>query len=107
MRLVPRRRRAGLLGLALVFAGCATYTPEPITDETVNHALQPPDPTVLRARATDLGVAVPDPVSLDWREGLTPDGAATLAVLLNPTLKAERDRRGLARAQVLEAGILL
>jgi len=109
VRLVPRLRdprRACLLGVAVAFAGCATYTPEPITDEKVSDVLQPPDITVLRARATDLGVAVAAPLSLDWREGLTPDSAATLAVLLNPTLRAERDRRGLARAQVLQAGIL-
>jgi outer membrane protein TolC len=40
------------------------------------------------------------------RGGLTPDQAAVIAVVANPSLRAARDQRGLAAAQLLQAGIL-
>jgi hypothetical protein len=43
---------------------------------------------------------------LNLRRGLGPDQAAVLAVILNPKLRADRDRRGLAVAQLIQAGIL-
>jgi outer membrane protein TolC len=43
---------------------------------------------------------------LNLRRGLGPDQAAILAVILNPKLRADRDRRGLAVAQLIQAGIL-
>jgi outer membrane protein TolC len=46
------------------------------------------------------------PVPLNLRRGLGPDQAAVLAVILNPKLRADRDRRGLAVAQLIQAGIL-
>jgi outer membrane protein TolC len=39
-------------------------------------------------------------------EALSPDGAAVLAVLLNPFLRAIRDQRALSEAQLLDAGLL-
>jgi hypothetical protein len=45
-------------------------------------------------------------VPLNLRRGLGPDQAAILAVILNPKLRADRDRRGLAVAQLIQAGIL-
>jgi outer membrane protein TolC len=46
------------------------------------------------------------PLAYDDRDGLSPDEAAILAVIVNPTLRAVRDQRGLAAAQLLQAGIL-
>jgi len=46
------------------------------------------------------------PVVFDDRDGLSPDEAAILAVIVNPALRAVRDRRGIASAQLLQAGIL-
>lgn len=39
-------------------------------------------------------------------DGLSPEQAAVFAVLANPSLRAVRDARGLAGAQVIQAGIL-
>ncbi|NOZ70503.1 MAG: TolC family protein [Chloroflexi bacterium] len=46
------------------------------------------------------------PVPFDDRDGLSPEEAAILAVIVNPALRAVRDRRGIASAQLLQAGIL-
>src|SRR5262249_20595205 len=45
-------------------------------------------------------------LSVDLRRGIGPDDAATIALYSNPALRAIRDRRGLAAAQVIQAGIL-
>jgi hypothetical protein len=45
-------------------------------------------------------------VPLSLRSGIGPDQAAILAVILSPKLRADRDRRGLAAAQLIQAGIL-
>jgi outer membrane protein TolC len=46
------------------------------------------------------------PLSLDPRGGIGPDEAATIALYSNPALRAVRDRRGLAVAQLIQARIL-
>src|ERR1700737_249120 len=43
---------------------------------------------------------------VDLRRGIGPDEAATIALYSNPALRAIRDRRSLAIAQVVQAGIL-
>jgi outer membrane protein TolC len=43
---------------------------------------------------------------VDVRHGIGPDDAAAIALYSNPALRAIRDRRGLAGAQVIQAGIL-
>ena len=45
-------------------------------------------------------------MKLDFDDGLSPDEAAVVAVLLNPALRAARAERGLAAAQLLRAGLL-
>jgi len=45
-------------------------------------------------------------LSLDPGRGVGPDEAAAIALYSNPALRAIRDRRGLAAAQVIQAGIL-
>ncbi len=45
-------------------------------------------------------------LSLDPRTGIGPDEAATIALYSNPALRSIRDRRRLAVAQVIQAGIL-
>jgi len=42
----------------------------------------------------------------DERDGLSPDEAAILAVIANPSLRAIRDQRAIAEGQVLQAGLL-
>src|SRR5260221_3822263 len=46
------------------------------------------------------------PIALSSKRGIGPDQAAVLSVLLSPKLVAERDRRGLAQGQLVQAGIL-
>jgi cobalt-zinc-cadmium efflux system outer membrane protein len=48
----------------------------------------------------------PVPLLLDPRTGIGPDEAATIALYSNPALRAIRDRRGLAVAQLIQARIL-
>jgi outer membrane protein TolC len=43
---------------------------------------------------------------VDFRHGIGPDEAASIALYSNPALRAIRDRRGLAAAQLTQAGIL-
>jgi outer membrane protein TolC len=45
-------------------------------------------------------------MTLNLRDGIGSDEAAELAVLLSPALRASRDRRGLATAQLIQAGVL-
>jgi len=45
-------------------------------------------------------------LSLDIGHGIGPDEAATIALYSNPALRAIRDHRGLAAAQLIQAGIL-
>jgi hypothetical protein len=93
--------------LVLVSAsGCATYHPMPITSEAVDAKLQPPDMAELRILASMINHPILPPVEIKPNEGLTPNGAAVLAVLLNPSLRAIRDQRAVSSAQVLDAGLL-
>ncbi len=46
------------------------------------------------------------PQIVDLRGGIGPDEAAAIALYSNPALRAIRDRRGLAAAQLVQAGIL-
>jgi len=60
----------------------------------------------VRLRAGGFKHPLLKPVPFDDRDGLSPEEAAILAVIANPTLRAVRDRRGIASAQLLLAGIL-
>jgi outer membrane protein, heavy metal efflux system len=114
LRIVVRGRRISwhawqglllLVGLALT-GGCATYQPMPLTLQAVDRALAIPDVSMLSATTGTLRNPLLRPVPIDLQRGLTPDAAAVLAVLVNPSLRVERDRRALASAQLLQAGLL-
>ncbi|HUY84272.1 MAG TPA: TolC family protein [Steroidobacteraceae bacterium] len=75
-----------LAGWTSLLAGCAIYHSKPL----------PVRPDLARAV----------PASLDPSRGLTEINVITLAVAGNPRLEAERLRAGVARAQLLEAGLL-
>jgi cobalt-zinc-cadmium efflux system outer membrane protein len=94
-----------LLLLHLV-TSCATYRPVPLTDETVAARLEPPRIQAVTVEAQSLEHPLLQPVEIDLRDGLSPDEAAVLAVLVHPRLRAIRDQRGIATAQLLQAGIL-
>ena len=123
MELPPERRRVlrktsweqaamlmrGVLIVAIVpflSAGCTTYHKRPLTGPAVAEKLTPPDMTVLSVEAGRIKHPILKPVELDTKRGLTPDEAAVLAVLINPGLRAARDREGVASAQLYQVGIL-
>lgn len=95
--------RLWLLSVVGIVAGCQTYHARPLD---AARALTPPATAMLRVQAQQLKHPILKPVALDFDNGLTPDAAAVLAVLLNPGLRAARDERQLADAQLLQAGLL-
>ncbi len=92
--------------LTCVFSGCVAYHPKPLSQDAASRALRPPDLAAVRVEAQSLKHPLLPPISFDERDGLSPDEAAVLAVLANPSLRAVRDRRGMASAQLLQAGLL-
>jgi outer membrane protein TolC len=86
--------------------GCVAYHAKPLSPKSIEEQLAPPAADVLRVRSGALRHPSLPPIAVDVTDGLTPDEAAVLAVLLNPGLRAERDRLALAEAQVVEAKIL-
>jgi outer membrane protein TolC len=101
-------QRTWLVSLTILAAlgGCAVYHPQALDERSVAEMLKAPDQYRLRVQARELKHPLLKPVELDLNSGLTPEGAAVLAVLANQTLKAARDKRGIAAAQLLQAGIL-
>jgi outer membrane protein TolC len=85
---------------------CAEYEPKPLSSATTEQMLREPDAQTIRVQASQLRHPVLQPMDLDLSKGLTPDQAGVLAVILNPDLRAERDRRAVAQAQLLQAGLL-
>jgi outer membrane protein TolC len=62
--------------------------------------------TVLRIPASRFSSSSLGQLSIDLRNGIGPDDAAAIALYSNPALRSIRDRRGLASAQLVQAGIL-
>ncbi len=92
IRLVP------VLGLCLV--GCTRYQAQPLEARRILDDL----------RAVSLGTAAPEagePLAsvFDPSDGLHEDEAVSLALLLNPDLRAGRAGKGVAEAQLLAAGL--
>ena len=92
--------------LPIVFGGCATYHKLPLTQNIVSENLKPPSLEAIRIKARSIHHPILKPIAFNIRDGLSSDEAAILAVIANPTLRAIRDQRGLAAAQLLQAGIL-
>lgn len=92
--------------ILLTLSSCAVYRPKPLTDDAVTRELRPKSLNELRILATQISHPTLQQVRLEPSGGITPTQAAIIAVLANPRLRAERNRRGLAQAQLLQAGIL-
>ena len=101
----PRFKPLFLL-LLLGAEACATYHPLPLDKKAEAQALAPPDMGRVTLEAAQIHHPLLKPVHLDLAKGLTPDELAVVAVLTNPQLRAVRDQRGLAHAQVIQAGLL-
>ena len=92
--------------LLLALAGCSTYHPLPLDKAAEDRALAPLDLQAVTVKAQSIRHPLLNPVHLDPARGFTPEEMAVVAVLTNPQLRAVRDQRALAGAQVLQAGLL-
>ena len=98
-------RGTAILG-ALLLAGCASYTPQPLELESSSSALAPPVAHVLEQSASKVERPWLAPVDVDLAAPLSLDAIAALAVVNNPDLVALRARAGVSGAQVFAAGLL-
>ncbi|MBI1189609.1 MAG: hypothetical protein GC200_02870 [Tepidisphaera sp.] len=94
------------LSAALLLAGCETYAPRPATEESLARDVAPPEAAQLAREAANLKHPLLGPVEIGADGSMTPQGAAVVAVIQNPSLRAARAQRGVAAAQLLQAGIL-
>lgn len=94
------------VAVSILAGGCKPYIPVPLTSEAVDRALIVPSDDALHIRAAALHHPLLPPIELNLADGLSPDEAAVLAVLINPALRAERARLGVAAAQLIAARIL-
>ena len=104
--MVRLRTLSSILLPPLLACGCTEYKPAPLTPATVERSLAVPSADALRVEARQLRHPILKPLDVDLRQGLTPEGAAVVAVLVNPSLRAERDARAASAAQLFTAGIL-
>ena len=91
---------------ALALGGCATYHPQPLDAAAVAAALPAPKLETVRIAASELDHPLIPPVVIDGRGGFSADEIAVITVVTSPRLRALRDQRGVARAQIVQAGIL-
>ncbi len=98
----------GSVAAVLLVAGCAHYDgrSDALGAAAVDAALQPPSFDSLQVAASKIEHPLLPPLVIDGRDGFSPDEVALLVVVASPQLRALRDQRGVAQAQVLQAGIL-
>ena len=88
----------------LLTAGCASYRPEPLEQQPAR--LSAPILSALAQQAAAITRPYLRPATIDLSQPLDANAVATLAVLSNPDLQAQRLRLGIAEAQVFAAGLL-
>jgi outer membrane protein TolC len=98
-------RAAAVLAM-VVLGACHTTRPDPLDRAVVDRALAPPSFQALRIAAAHIRHPILSPVVLDAARGLDATSAGVVAVLVNPSLRAVRDQRALAAAQIIQAGLL-
>ncbi|MCF6178782.1 MAG: TolC family protein [Geopsychrobacter sp.] len=99
-------RKLGFILILVFVGGCAGYQPQPITAAAIQKQFQPPSAEALHLLASQIVHPLLPPLELKPNEGLSPDSAAIISVLLNPALRALRDQRAVSNAQLLDAGLL-
>jgi len=87
-----------------IFFGVSTIAAPVRAESPIQSA--PAIETTLRISISRFQNNPPEPLAIDLRRGIGPDEAAAIALYSNPALRAIRDRRGLAAAQLVQAGIL-
>ncbi len=96
---VRRKTKCWARFACLFLVGSTTYAQ---SEQSLSKA------TAERLRVPQTRIRRPEfgPQIIDFRSGIGPDEAATIALYSNPALRSIRDRRGLAAAQLTQAGIL-
>jgi outer membrane protein TolC len=89
-----------------MLGGCAAYRPQPLDSTAVQASLQAPPLESVKRAAEKLHHPLVRPLVIDDRNGFSPDEIAVMAVLTHPALRALRAQRGVAEAQLLQAGLL-
>ncbi|USN99098.1 MAG: TolC family protein [Phycisphaeraceae bacterium] len=97
-----------MLGAAavLLVAGCQSYHPVPLTRDAVDAALETPELSELNKTYRPEEHPGLPPITIDPADGIEPTEAACIAAILNPSLRSARSRRGIAAAQLIQAGLL-
>lgn len=95
LRLLDQRCR-----MMLIAAACCAIVPQLAAQSEL------PLTRSLRVPASVLTNPRLESLPFDLRRGIGPDEAAVIAIYLNPALRSARARRGLAVAQVVQAGVL-
>src|ERR1035438_8169105 len=90
----------------LIGSGCPTYRSKPLDHASVDRALVPPAMDSVRVAAAQIRHPLLAPIVIDGRGGYTPNEIAAMVVIVSPELRALRDQRGVAEAQVVQAGVL-
>ena len=91
---------AVLLPAALILTGCARYAPEPLA-ATASTAAAPFTAELAAIRRPYLV-----PATIDLSQPLDGNAIATIALINNPDLKAQRARAGISEAQAFQARLL-
>ena len=92
--------------LPAILCSCATYRSKPIDQSAVSLGLAAPDLENIRIRAAQIQHPLLKPRKIDFKKGISAQDAEIIAVITNPLLRAERDSSGIAKAQLLQAGLL-
>jgi outer membrane protein TolC len=95
--------RALVAACFVTLCSCSSYHPIPLEPDANNVS---PDFAQIKILAQEISHPVLKAVEFDYRNGLSPDEAAIMAVINNPKLKAARDKQQIAQAQLLQAGLL-
>ena len=79
----------------------------PISSKSINKMLMPPDMSKIKISAgKKFKPFSPQSMVFNCKNGISPGEAAIIAIIANPKLRAVRDKRKIASAQLLQAGIL-
>jgi outer membrane protein TolC len=106
----PKSRNHCRLGclvfLGIVAAGCSTYQSMPLGQAEDGSGSGQPATESVKIAAAKLQHPLLAPVVIDGVGGYTPEEIAVMVVVVSPDLRALRDQRGVADAQVVQAGVL-
>ncbi len=102
----PQRLRWAVVLTLLLPVGCQSYHGKPLTPEAVTQTLKTPSWRELRVAVKKTSSEQFPKTMLSPSQAITPERAAVLALILNPSLRAIRAAHGEASAQLLQAGIL-